>query len=98
MKIIFIKIITCAVRLRSNSQEDEPQLPELRCAPHAAEVELKLPVHPLTNELPLADKPGGGPRDFGAGHNSAVTAVAGFKSPNAFVAGSLLWGLKFTFP
>lgn len=69
-------------------------MPELRWAPHAAEVEPKLLDQPLISDPPLADKPGGGPRDLGAAHSSAVTAVPGFKSPNAFVVGSLLWGLK----
>lgn len=87
-------MITCAVRLRRSSHEDEPQLPELRWAPHAAELEPKLLVQPLTKEPLFADRPGGGPRDFGAAHSSAVTAVPGFKSPNVFVAGNLLWGLQ----
>lgn len=88
--------ITCAVRLRNKSQEDEPQLPELRWAPQAAELEPKLPAQPLTKEPLFADKPGGGPRDFGAAQSSAVTAVPGFKSPKALVAGNLLCGLYRT--
>lgn len=59
---------------------------------HGAELEPKLLVQPF-NEALFVDRPGGGPLDFGAAQSSAVTAVAGFKSPRAFEVGSLFCGL-----
>lgn len=90
--------LTCAVRLRNNNQAvDPPQLPEERWAPQGAELPPKLLAQPFTNEALFEERPGGGPRDFGAPHSSEVTAVAGLRSPRALDAGSLLWGLKNKF-
>lgn len=80
--------------MRKSNQGDVPQL--VRCGGHCADdAEPKLLDHPpLTADPLLAERPGGGPRDLGAPHNSAVTAVDGFKSPKPpFVFGSLICGL-----
>lgn len=76
---------------------DPPQLPEERCVAQGAELLPKLLLlQPLTRDAPLDGRPGGGPRDFGAPHNSEVTAVAGLRSPRALDVGSLLCGLQNT--
>lgn len=89
--------------MRRSSQGDETQLPpEVRCvAPHDEEdkdVVPTLELQPFRAETPpLAFRPGGGPRDFGA-QSSEVTAVEGFRSPRVpFDVGSLFCGLSSKF-
>lgn len=87
---------TWAVKFRNNSQGEPPQLPEPLWPPPPPPPHEAPPIlvdQPLAREPPFADRPGGGPRDFGAPHNSDVTAVPGLASPSPILIGSLFWGL-----
>lgn len=78
---LFWATLTWAVRfLNNNHVVEPPQLPEfLWLLPHDNGLP-KLPDHPFVSE-PFVESPGGGPlEDFGADHNSDVTAVVAFKS------------------
>lgn len=86
--------------MRSNSHGEPavgaPQPPLCPPPPHDEEEfePPRLAAQPFTM-VPLAERPGGGPRGFGAPHNSEVTAVGVFRSPSVpLVVGSLFCGLK----